>query len=381
MFRELSPVAWGCVVVVCVVVGLPWWQQQLTPHTVAVDLIPITVLLLSTLTALRFRQPIYSYLGVLLLVLFPFHVESLGIEHHLSLRPQDLYLLIAFNLLWLPSSAATFSYLLIWFGFLLGQCLMLQNLANSWLDLATKLPSEFLLMLPAGRFVFGLFNGERSYLIPLILGSMAWLVVAWPMPWPGPVLLFIGMSLILMLAVFDGAYRLAFRDGLTGLPARRTLDGDMAYSGGRIHVVMIDVDHFKEFNDRFGHNTGDDVLCVVADTLRKVKGAKAYRYGGEEFTLVFKNLPRDEVLLTLDKLRKSIEQMPLLVANGRLLERRQLLLMRNKDKESVERAQITVSLGVAQRHGQHESVKSVIKRADKALYRAKQDGRNQWVLG
>ena len=96
------------------------------------------------------------------------------------------------------------------------------------------------------------------------------------------------IMLILVAAVAHEAYQMAFRDELTGLPGRRALNERLQRLGRSYVIAMADVDHFKKFNDTHGHDVGDQVLRLVAAQLRKIGGGgKAYRYGGEEFTLVF----------------------------------------------------------------------------------------------
>jgi GGDEF domain-containing protein len=93
---------------------------------------------------------------------------------------------------------------------------------------------------------------------------------------------------ILVVAVAHEAYQMAFRDELTGLPGRRALNERLQRLGRTYVIAMADVDHFKKFNDTHGHDVGDQVLRLVASQLRQIGGGgKAYRYGSEEFTLVF----------------------------------------------------------------------------------------------
>ncbi|MBW3139038.1 GGDEF domain-containing protein [Ferrimonas balearica] len=375
MTRELSPILWCALVVVAVVLGLPLWQAHLNHYALSLELIPVGLLLLAIGLAWRFRLSYHSYLGLLLLVAYPFQSPLSGLTPLLILSTNDIYLLLALNLLLLPKAPATGAYLAGWLGWLVGQCLLLQHLSWDWLypmvsPRLLNTPMHYLLVVPAARFFWALSQGKQEDLIPLLLGAMAWLVSGWPMPWPGGVLLYSGIAGILMLVVFDGAYRLAFRDGLTGLPARRTLDGDLSDTGALVHIAMLDVDHFKAFNDTHGHTWGDLALRELATKLRRVKGARAYRYGGEEFTLVFRKASRSEVVAALEALRVAVEEGTMVVTQS------------GKDGGAQPvRASLTISAGVAQRHGQHEQIGTVLKRADMALYRAKEEGRNRIVLG
>src|SRR6185436_12678910 len=87
---------------------------------------------------------------------------------------------------------------------------------------------------------------------------------------------------VLVGALMQESHRLAFRDELTGLPGRRALDARLRSLPGRYTVAMVDVDHFKKFNDTHGHDIGDQVLKLVGARLAEVGGSgKAFRYGGE----------------------------------------------------------------------------------------------------
>ena len=96
-------------------------------------------------------------------------------------------------------------------------------------------------------------------------------------------------GLILVFAVLEHGYDIAYRDELTGLPGRRAFNNVMEQLGGTYAMAMCDVDHFKRFNDTYGHDVGDQVLRMVASKLSQVGGGgRAFRYGGEEFLVVFR---------------------------------------------------------------------------------------------
>ena len=144
---------------------------------------------------------------------------------------------------------------------------------------------------------------------------------------------------------------MAFRDELTGIPSRRALNERLAGLGRTYTVAMVDVDHFKNFNDTYGHDLGDQVLKMVAAHIAGVGGGgKAYRYGGEEFTILFPGKETDEALPHLEALREEIESYRLaLRATGRPRKakgsKRQRGGWRGKNAVSV-----TVSIGVAERN-------------------------------
>ncbi len=161
----------------------------------------------------------------------------------------------------------------------------------------------------------------------------------------------------------------AQKDGLTGLFNRRTFERVleeymMAAKEQTIDLclIMLDVDHFKKFNDTYGHLLGDEVLKIVSRTLTdSLKGRDVVaRFGGEEFVVVLPSTPLDGALRVADAIRQSI-------ANKEL-----------KRKDTGQNfGQITVSLGVsAYRHG-IDDIPSLVKRADDALYQSKRLGRNR----
>jgi diguanylate cyclase (GGDEF)-like protein len=184
-------------------------------------------------------------------------------------------------------------------------------------------------------------------------------------------------ALMVTIAVLQDTFRMAFRDELTGLPSRRALNEHLASLPSDYTVAMIDVDHFKKFNDTYGHDIGDQVLKMVAVHLAEVEGGgRAYRYGGEEFTILFGGKSAAEALPYLEALRKDIEAYRMaLRAAGRPRKSkgapRQKGGWRGKDGVSV-----TVSIGVAERNERLLTPQSVIEAADRALYRAKDKGRN-----
>ncbi len=185
------------------------------------------------------------------------------------------------------------------------------------------------------------------------------------------------IMLMLVAALAHEAYEMAFRDELTGLPGRRALNERLQRLGRNYVIVMADVDHFKKFNDTHGHDVGDQVLRLVASQLRKVGGGgKAYRYGGEEFTLVFPGKSQEACLPHLERVRQAIEdyRLQLRDPHQRPLDNRQGR-QRRSGKVAAQVA-VTISMGVAERGGQPVSPHEVIKAADQALYSAKSAGRN-----
>jgi diguanylate cyclase len=157
-------------------------------------------------------------------------------------------------------------------------------------------------------------------------------------------------------------------DALTNLANRKAFDEQIESAcqtaladGGRLSLAVLDIDHFKRFNDTWGHQTGDQVLRYVAGVLGRTASAPriAARYGGEEFALIFPGESLPEVEAALESIRKEI--------GSRSLRRR---------STNDELGAVTVSIGFAHRRG-GESAASLLGRADAALYASKRSGRNR----
>jgi len=185
-------------------------------------------------------------------------------------------------------------------------------------------------------------------------------------------------ALILTIAVLQDTFRMAFHDELTALPSRRALNEQLAGLGRRYVIAMLDVDHFKNFNDTYGHDLGDQVLKMVATRLAHVGGGgKAYRYGGEEFTVVFPGKSIEKVNPHLQALRRDIAGYEMALRD-RDRRARDKSGSKNRGRRRAENTvSVTVSIGVAERNDRLTGPNEVLRAADKALYRAKNKGRNQ----
>lgn len=193
-------------------------------------------------------------------------------------------------------------------------------------------------------------------------------------------LFLLAAALILALSVVETSYAMAYRDDLTGLPARRALQRDLAALGSTYAIAMVDVDHFKKFNDRHGHDVGDQVLRMVATQLARVPGGgKAYRYGGEEFTLVFPGRTREDTLPHLETVRTAVQGARFALRHRRRPRTQQTAgrKRRGQAAHAPKELSVTVSLGVADTAGKNATAEAVLKKADRALYRAKRAGRNR----
>ena len=160
------------------------------------------------------------------------------------------------------------------------------------------------------------------------------------------------------------AQRYALTDPLTGLSNRHAFDIQVKESLAEYHItslLLIDVDHFKSFNDKYGHVLGDKVLQVVAKVITEcIKGRDiAIRFGGEEFAVVLPGTHLDGAIKVAEQIRIAIEKTK---------------LVKKEDRTSL--GTVTVSVGVAEYRDQ-EKIEELIDRADQALYKSKHEGRNR----
>jgi diguanylate cyclase (GGDEF)-like protein len=239
-------------------------------------------------------------------------------------------------------------------------------------------------------------------------------------------------GLILISSIIENSYLLAYHDELTTLPARRAFNDALFHLEEPYAVAVVDIDHFKKFNDTYGHETGDQVLRMVAGKLAGITGGgRAYRVGGEEFSILFPGKTAKDAMPHLELLRSVIEVSTFRVRAGqerrRAPEARRQTSgqgaqtpdsrspdsrspdfrgpdFRGQDRRSSERRtharrataprrttrtarpsdeapsaeiSVTVSIGVAEPKARVRAVEDVIQAADQALYRAKQSGRNR----
>lgn len=182
-------------------------------------------------------------------------------------------------------------------------------------------------------------------------------------------------SIALMMCLYTvlkESWRMAYLDELTELPARRAMSEKFQQISGIYTIAMLDIDHFKTFNDTYGHDTGDAVLRMIANKMRNVSGeGTAYRYGGEEFAIIFNGKTKQEAKPHLEALRELIANTPFII--NRASRRRSDKKVNPSKAKTV---MVTVSIGIANSTSSTPSPWDVLKLADKALYRAKDYGRN-----
>jgi diguanylate cyclase (GGDEF)-like protein len=193
---------------------------------------------------------------------------------------------------------------------------------------------------------------------------------------PEGVFIFCGAAgLILVLAVLEHGYDIAYRDELTGLPGRRAFNHAIEQLGGAYTIAMCDVDHFKRFNDSYGHEAGDQLLKLVASQLSHVGGGgRAFRYGGEEFLIVFRGRTAREAEPFAEFLRRAIGGLRIVPrGTGRPFRSAESARELSAAEAAVS---ITISIGLGEKSMRHSTPELVLEAADAALYRAKEAGRN-----
>ena len=168
--------------------------------------------------------------------------------------------------------------------------------------------------------------------------------------------------------LFQETLELSMTDGLTGVLNRRAMQSRLELEWSRasrdqsaLGVVMLDIDHFKDYNDQQGHQLGDETLRRVAQIVQKnIRRVDALaRYGGEEFLVILPRAEKREAVEVAKKLRRAVEQTDFVRGYMQPLGR------------------VTISCGVASGPEDSQDIESLIKRADEALYKAKQSGRNR----
>jgi len=256
-----------------------------------------------------------------------------------------------------------------------------QGLLEHWLFRSPPTPL-------AGRFMFGAAFVAAVWRAwpkhtPLDLGLAAALVAFFvAAEWAASPVVFAtflsASGAVVLVAFVQESHRLAFRDELTALPGRRALEEQLRALGPHYTIAMIDVDHFKKFNDTHGHDIGDQVLKLVAARLAEVGGGGlAFRYGGEEFCVLFPGRSLTEALPYLARTRATIERYKMAVRSEERPRREESGIRRRGDIVPTKLLSVTVSVGAAEPEVERQPPVQVLKAADEALYRAKKGGRNR----
>ena len=228
---------------------------------------------------------------------------------------------------------------------------------------------------------YALFGGFCGYLLIILSHPAPHLASAYMLT-----------SLLLLCAgLLRDSYNMAYRDELTSLPQRRALNEQLQTVGRRYSLAMLDVDHFKKFNDTHGHDVGDQVLQMVASRIRGVRGGgRAFRYGGEEFAVVFHGKDKADAAHYLEQVRKSIADYEMVIrqdereedlaGNDKQVKGAKVKRQRGSYHKASKKVSVSISIGVAERSLRGQTPEEVLKLADAALYNAKGGGRNQVAI-
>jgi diguanylate cyclase (GGDEF)-like protein len=196
------------------------------------------------------------------------------------------------------------------------------------------------------------------------------------------VILFTAAGCAQLFGIIRSSHAMAYRDDLTGLLSRRALNEQLRSLGRRYCVAMLDVDHFKKFNDKHGHDVGDQALRLVASRIARVGGGgKAFRYGGEEFCVIFPRKSVSECIEPLEKVRELIAEYRMVLRDKSQRPAQQKEGMQRRGQMATkfrpDTVAVTISVGLAERSDDHATYEEVLRAADKQLYRAKRAGRNR----
>lgn len=229
------------------------------------------------------------------------------------------------------------------------------------------------LLIQLGKFVF-----KNSSINASLLGALivcGWSFFSLDIPYTLALGIF-ALSVMLSIAIIQDSHDMAFLDTLTKLPARRFMEQEIKQLGKRYVIAMLDIDYFKKLNDTYGHDVGDQVLKMVANKIRRVSGGgRPARYGGEEFAIIFPGKTLPDCIPHLESLRLHIERTPFVLRDKDRPKNLPEGFKKRSDKPQ-NKINVTVSIGAAERTRINRETDAVMKAADEALYKAKQQGRN-----
>mgnify|MGYP000657499233 CR=1 FL=1 len=219
-------------------------------------------------------------------------------------------------------------------------------------------------------------SAEYALLITWLVGFVVFVDFAAP---EVSSLSFTGLLLSLFILFQQSNYQVTYMDALTAIPSRRAMDDYLPTLSKHYAVAMLDVDHFKKFNDTYGHDVGDQVLKMVASRIHQVSGGgRAFRYGGEEFMVIFNRRDANDSYVYLEAVRESIQNYRMtLRGDDRDKDKQKGTERRGRSqKAKTEKSiSVTISIGIAN-SAPGLSTQAVIKLADENLYKAKKAGRN-----
>lgn len=185
------------------------------------------------------------------------------------------------------------------------------------------------------------------------------------------------MGLVFLYALYRMYWEKVYIDELSGIPNRRAFDEYLKKLRRKYIIAMIDIDHFKKFNDTFGHAEGDNVLRFVAKHIADEAGTRVFRYGGEEFSAIYKGIQLRRVFSILDQMRANLASKIFYLRTAEDIRKLKTKKDRRKTKTITKKVKITISVGMAHKTPARKEPHVVVLLADKALYKAKKNGRNR----
>jgi GGDEF domain-containing protein len=363
--------------------------------------VPTAIFVTGAALALRF-QDVQMVLGLVLLALTDWSLSYFGTGERFAselgrevLGSVAFLLPLNFALLCItPNRGFLTPSTLSRFGLILCQPLLLAWACLKWpgalaalLDLQwapVSLPGNGLVTQPvwvAFAGAFALLPAQHLFPRSAVVGGLLWALFATLLALnaaPNGVESIIYLSaagVVLIVAQVESSYLLVFRDELTELPSRRALNQALMRLGKHYTIAMVDIDHFKKFNDTYGHQAGDQLLRMVGSKLAVIGGGgTAFRYGGEEFTLLFPGKGADQAMPHIEGVLRTIRNTPFTIRGVRPAPGA-AQSPAPADPRAHQKVGVTVSIGVAAARTPGE----VVGDADRALYRAKQTGRNRIV--
>ncbi len=262
----------------------------------------------------------------------------------------------------------------------------LQNLSDLWQIKSIEgyilsVGSTILFGIALGICLFslGVRNNESEAMLALCLAS-CYVTLGWLQVDMMSTIMFSIASAGVIIGVFRSSHEMAYRDELTGLQGRRSLNERFRGLGKRYCVAMLDIDHFKKLNDSHGHDVGDEVLKLVAKRLSKIGGGSTtYRYGGEEFCAVFPQRDIEDCVPYLEEVREEIANYRITIRDksARPTSQHESTGRRRGQASKGASVRVTISIGLAEKTDPSQSAEDVLKVADKALYKSKQGGGNR----
>jgi len=385
----LKTTLWTGLLLCLVFVALNFTQPMWVAKLALIEQMNYGLLVVGVLFSAQFNRTRVTITLLLLLAYYCYALGLIAIKIDMSLHQQWAFIAVLFTfaylgavkdrgvlsvhgLLRIVGIAACIALAKAWLVVL--SLLSQYNAQHQWLNMSFE---SLAINIPL--YCVSLFLLYKSLRNPnLVVASLLALVVIGHLVFqqlllfPLELIVFI-IAIHLILVVVVDSYFLAYRDELTNLPSRRALNQYALSLGGKYCVAMIDIDHFKKFNDTYGHDIGDQVLKLVAAKLAKIKsGGRVFRYGGEEFTAIFPRKLAEQAIDELEHLRQVVADYDIVIRHPL---RKTKKARQNSKSDNFKTVSVTISLGVANRLAK-QTFEQVVKQADLALYRAKKKGRN-----